>query len=282
MIEFKTFSNGFPYIEVTNSVASAKIALHGAHVFEYKKEGKSELLWLSSLALFEENKPIRGGIPICWPWFGPHSDSALPQHGFARISRFTFVSCDEKDEATSIVTLKLTDSPKTRILWDFSFELLVTITISKKLHVSLKTINTDIKEFKITQALHSYLSVENISDVEVFGVKNCTYFDQLSKTMEVQKDDLHINQEIDRIYTHLNKNIILKEKNRAIFLQNSNSNSLVIWNPWSEKAKFIKDMQDYEYKNMLCIESANVLDDYKILQPNCSITLGLKLSYISY
>ena len=124
MIEFKTFSNGFPYIEVTNSVSSAKIALQGAHVFEYKKEGKSELLWLSSLALFEENKPIRGGIPICWPWFGPHSDSALPQHGFARISRFTFVSCDEKDEATSIVTLKLTDSPKTRILWDFSFNFL--------------------------------------------------------------------------------------------------------------------------------------------------------------
>jgi glucose-6-phosphate 1-epimerase len=280
MVEFKNFENGFAYIEVTNSVASAKIALQGAHIFEYKRGANNELLWLSSLALFEENKPIRGGIPICWPWFGPHNDSSLPQHGFARISHFTFVSCEEKDEETSIVTLKLTDSPKTRILWDFSFELLVTITISKELHVSLKTSNTDVKEFKITQALHSYFSVENISDVAIFGVKNSSYFDQLSKTMEVQKNDLHVDQEIDRIYKNPDKNLILKEKNRAIFLQNSNSNSLVIWNPWSEKVKSIKDMQDDEYKNMLCIESANALDDYIILQPNCSTTLGLKLSYI--
>ncbi|MDD2357160.1 MAG: D-hexose-6-phosphate mutarotase [Thiovulaceae bacterium] len=282
MVEFKTFSNGFPYIEVTNSVSSAKIALQGAHIFEYKKDGKNELLWLSSLAQFEENKPIRGGIPICWPWFGPHSEPSLPQHGFARISLFSFISCDEKDDITSVVTLKLTDSPKSKILWDFSFELLVTISISKELYVSIKTTNTDIKEFKITEALHTYLNVENILDAEVFGVKKSTYFDQLSKTMKVQKNDLHIDQEIDRIYINPNNKLTLKEKNRTIFLQNSHSNSLVIWNPWREKVKSIKDMQDHEYKNMLCIESANVLDDSKIVQPDRSITLSLKLSSISY
>ena len=183
MTEFKNFPNGFEYIEVTNRVSSAKIALQGAHLFEYKCAKDEELLWCSSLAEFQANRPIRGGIPICWPWFGPRDDNlSLAQHGFARTSNFSFVSSQEKDDETTIITLQLTDTPQSRLLWNFKFELLVTITISKHLHVELKTTNLDSKEFKISQALHTYFGIKNILDAKIFGIKNRTYYNTPRKT----------------------------------------------------------------------------------------------------
>jgi D-hexose-6-phosphate mutarotase len=278
MIEFKKLPNGFEYIEVTNKSVTAKIALQGAHIFEFTRQGKRDILWLSPLARFEEKFPIRGGVPICWPWFGPHKDNtSLPQHGFARISKFSLVSSKEIDEETTQITLQLKDTPDTHKLWPYSFELNVSITLSQSLHVRLETINTDTKTFEITQALHTYFSVEDIENTALFGLEKSSYFDQLSTGSFIEENELRFTCETDRIYTSSNTPII-KENSKEIIIENSGSNSLVVWNPWIEKAKKIADMPDDSYKEMLCVESANALHDVITLEAGKTHILSMRLS----
>jgi glucose-6-phosphate 1-epimerase len=277
MIELKKFSSGFEYIEVTNCAASAKIALQGAHIFEYTRPGKEDILWLSSLAKFEKKFPIRGGIPICWPWFGPNKEnSSLPQHGFARISQFSLFEHKELDEKTTFLCFKLTDSEESKKLWPYSFELLINITISDTLHVDLETVNTDMRAFKITQALHTYFSVLDITKTNVLGVEQSQYFDQLSNNFFIQDGVISFENEIDRIYI-IDKNSIIKEPHREIHLENFGSKSLVVWNPWITKNKKITDMQDGEFTKMLCVETANALDDQILIEPTKSFTLSMSI-----
>ena len=277
MIEFKTLANGFEYIEVQNSAASAKIALQGAHLFEYKRPNKEDILWLSSVARFEEKFPIRGGIPICWPWFGPNKENpTLPQHGFARISVFTLYAHEEIDEKTTQLTFLLTDSLESKKLWPFSFELYVRFHISDTLHVSVETLNKDTKSFVLSQALHTYFQVDDITQVSLLGLKNTRYYDQLNSSYTLQKGTVFFDKEVDRIYLSA-KDLIMETKSKKIVLQNSGSNSLVVWNPWIEKTKNIVDMADDAYKKMLCVETANALDDTQTIQPGIRHTLSMQV-----
>ena len=278
MMEFKKLENGFEYIEIQNSVASAKIALQGAHIFEHVCFGKKDILWLSKIAKFEEKFPIRGGIPICWPWFGPNKENpSLPQHGFARISQFSLHEYKEIDENTTLIVLKLTSSQETQKIWPYSFELFVYITLSDTLHVKLKTLNTDSQPFTITQALHTYFSVKNITDTVILGLENEHYFDQLTASFTQQNGSVVFENAVDRIYK-VSKNVIIKEDFREIFLENSGSNSLVVWNPWHEKNEKISDMQNGTYTQMLCVETANALDDKITIKPQENYSLCMKIS----
>lgn len=277
MIEFKRLANGFEYIEVQNSAATAKIALQGAHLFEYKRPDKEDILWLSSLARFEEKFPIRGGIPICWPWFGPNKENpALPQHGFARISVFTLYEHEEIGEKTTQLTFQLCDSLESKRLWPFSFELYVKFRISDTLHVSLETLNKGTKSFVLSQALHTYFQVDDITQVSLLGLKNTRYYDQLDNSYSLQKSAVFFDKETDCIYLNANDPIIETESKKVV-LKNFGSNSLVVWNPWTEKTKKIADMSDDAYKKMLCVETANALDDTLIIQPDCGYTLSMQV-----
>ncbi|RLA71677.1 MAG: D-hexose-6-phosphate mutarotase, partial [Epsilonproteobacteria bacterium] len=153
------------YIEIKNSLASAKIALQGAHIFHYARKSEEPILWLSERSDFENGKAIRGGVPICWPSFGTNNPD-LPQHGFARTSLFKHIETKEIDKDTTQVTLRLRHSNETLKLWAYKFELELKVTVSDSLTMELTTTNLDTKAFKITQALHSYFSVSNISDIK--------------------------------------------------------------------------------------------------------------------
>ncbi|HHB94999.1 MAG TPA: D-hexose-6-phosphate mutarotase, partial [Campylobacterales bacterium] len=125
MITHKELDNGYKYIEIENSHAEAKIALQGAHLFHYQAKGKKPLLWLSELAHFEEGKAIRGGVPICFPWFGPNQYNAdLPQHGFARNQLWKLMSAQELADGSTHLQLILTPNKETRAVWDSSFVLM--------------------------------------------------------------------------------------------------------------------------------------------------------------
>src|SRR3990167_5361232 len=139
MIEHKKLRNGFEYIEVENSSAKAKIALQGAHIFEYVKKDEESFLWLSEISDFEHGKSIRGGIPICWPWFGMNSNKSLPQHGFARVFMWEFMDGYEIDENSTSITMKLTHNEETLKMWQHKFELELHVVVSDKLIVELKT-----------------------------------------------------------------------------------------------------------------------------------------------
>lgn len=273
MIEFKCLENGFRYIEVTNTKANAKVALNGAHLFHYQRVGERELLWLSDISYFEDGKAIRGGIPICWPWFGFNKDDvSLSQHGFARTSLWEFKSSNETTDSTTLV-FTLSDTKETLEVWNYKFSLELKIAISDTLTLELKTTNLDTKEFILTQALHTYFSILNISNVSVKGLDKKPYLDALSWQNMVQDGDIRFEREVDRVYQNIDNTITLVDIDREITIKNEGSSSVVVWNPWIEKTKRMSAMKEDAYTTMLCIESANAFDDARVLKPNESHTL---------
>ena len=275
----KELENGFKYIEIKNTHAEAKIALQGAHIFHYQAHNKKPLLWLSDLAYFEKGKAIRGGVPICFPWFGPHRyDQTLPQHGFARNQNWKLLSEDDLEDGSTQLQLQLTHNDETKALWEYNFLLIFNITIGKELTMQLTTINCDSEAFDITQALHSYFNVSNITNVSVEGLEKSIYYNSLDKGLEKQHTAISIEEEIDRIYLDSSPKITLVDKEQKIELDQEGSNSLVVWNPWKEKAKAMADIQDNGYKTMLCLETANAMKDFILLAPNESHTLKVTIS----
>ncbi len=279
MTELKKLPNGFEYIEVNNDSCVAKIALNGAHVFEYKKKLFQDLLWVSEISDFSNDKAIRGGIPICWPSFGS-SNPALPQHGFARTSMFELVFVTEIDAKTTQLLLRLVHNEKSLKLWNYKFELDLIVTLSDRLVLTLKTTNLDTKELKLTQALHTYFNVSHISDVSIEGLDKKPYFDAITNKTREQSGSISFNQEFDVIFQNVEDAIILKDKNRTIKIENSGSSSLVVWNPWIDKCSKMSAMEPEAYKEFVCLESANAYDDFKIIQKNESHTLQATFTLI--
>ncbi|RLA80067.1 MAG: D-hexose-6-phosphate mutarotase [Epsilonproteobacteria bacterium] len=268
MISHKKLVNGFEFVEVENNSASAKIALNGAHIFDYQRVGEESILWLSEIADFEEGKSIRGGIPVCWPWFGMNKDTNLPQHGFARTSKWTLTNTNEIDANTTELTLTLNHSKESLELWKHKFELSLHVEISDKLSLSLKTTNLDDKSFEITQALHSYFDISDILHVEIRGLENKPYLDALTMKQEVQNGAITFKQEVDRVYQEVDNIITLKDEKRTLHVENSGSSSCVVWNPWIDKCKRMSAMKDDDYKSMVCVESSNAFDDTIIIAPS--------------
>ena len=264
-------------IEINNASASAKIALQGAHIFHYQRVEEVNLLWLSEISDFEIGKAFRGGIPICWPWFGASKDKSLPAHGFARTALWRLVSTNEVDVNTTIVALELNHSKQSLELWPFKFKLELFITISDKLSLELKTTNLDSKTFEITQAFHSYFNISDILHVEIQGLENKPYLDALTWKDEVQDGLITFNEEVDRVYQEVDKPIVLKDKEHTLHVENTGSSSVVVWNPWVDKCKRMSlaknDMKQDAYKDFVCIESANAFDDFIAIEPNESHTL---------
>jgi len=266
MIVYKALENGFKYIEIQNSQAEAKIALQGAHIFHYKANAKTPLLWLSELAYFKEGKAIRGGIPVCFPWFGPHkSDATLPQHGFARTAMWSLILVEEIDEGKTHIQLQLLANEETKKLWNYNFDVRLDFVVSAELRVTLTVINTDSKPFEISTALHTYFNISDISNIMIDGLKESMYSNALDGKEYLEKSDVTIDQEVDRVYFNASKKIILHDGSKKIELKQEGSNSLVVWNPWIEKSKQMADMGEAAYKTMVCLETANVGQDSKVL-----------------
>ena len=279
MTQTKSLKNGFSYLQIDNLSCSAKIALQGAHIFEFTSSLHDNLLWLSPISEFTTQKAIRGGIPICWPSFGNNNPN-LAQHGFARTSLFTFISSKDINEHTTQVVLKLTDTPSSLKLWNYKFELEVTFTLSDTLTIELKTTNRDTKAFTITQALHTYFNISDIYHVEISGLDNRPCFDALTQKTAPFHGNVTFKQEFDRVFQKLHDNLFLKDKNKTIQINSSGSNSAVIWNPWIDKCAKMSAMKADAYKEFVCIESANAYEDFRLLQPKESHSLKATFTHI--
>lgn len=274
MITHKQLDNGFKYIEIKNKEAEAKIALQGAHLFRYKVKDKPSLLWLSKAAYFEEGKAIRGGIPICFPWFGKNKDNpSLPQHGFARTQLWAVILEEEKDDSTTHIRLQLTPNAHTLAQWNYLFDVTLDMIIGEALSIALSVTNTDTKPFEISTALHTYFSVSNIETVFIKGLDGRDYYDALDEKKHIQTGDIIIQEEVDRVYFHPSETIDLFDGDIKVKLQQEGSNSLVVWNPWIEKSKQMNDMTEDGYRSMVCLETSNAREDSKVLNPNESHVL---------
>ena len=269
VILHKELDNGFKYIEVKNAQAEAKIALQGAHVFHYQVKSRPALLWVSEKAFFKKGKAIRGGVPICFPWFGPNKDDAtLPQHGFARTALWTVVLEEELNENNTHLQLQLTESKESLKLWAHTFDVRLDVVVGSTLSIALTVTNTDTKPFELSSALHSYFMVSDIEQVRIKGLESRRYYDSLEKEAFVQEGAIMINEEVDRVYFDTTEKVFLEDKHRVVAIAQEGSNSMVVWNPWIEKSKQMVDMAEESYRTMVCLETANALEDSRIIEPN--------------
>lgn len=271
--------NGIKIIKVEHPKASAAISLHGGHLLSFRPQGEKEVIWLSDKAEFSPEKAIRGGIPICWPWFGR---IASPAHGFARTSQWHLVEHRENDQGV-VVCLGLEETEKTLSIWPYVFQARLYIEISTTLKVTLDIHNTDDKPWHFSAALHSYFNLANIEQTITTGMGR-VYSDSLQNGKVCQgEDELQLSDTVDRIYTQPESSIVINDagNQRSIVIENQGDNAAVIWNPWKEGAATMGDMSDHGYQTMLCVESSYHSDNIahgKTLQPGENHQLITKVS----
>lgn len=266
-------------VRVIHDKAVAGIALHGGHVLSFQPTGQPDLLWMSEHALFDGKAALRGGIPICWPWFGR---IAAPAHGFTRSTEWTLVEHRENEQGV-IISLGLETSEQTLAIWPHQFQIRLLIEVSDTLQVTLDVLNTDQEAWAFSGALHSYLKVGDIRQTQTTGM-GPEYLDSLNHGQKTAgPDNLILTETIDRVYTQPEAQIRVADPvfNRTLVVENQGHNSAVLWNPWAQGAQAMADMNDEGYQTMLCVEStwhANQLEEGKILQPGEHHQLSTKLS----
>jgi glucose-6-phosphate 1-epimerase len=268
---FSTGEGGLPVAIVTNKYATAIISLYGAQVLSYIPSGEKELLWMSAKSLFKEGKAIRGGIPLCFPWFGKHlTNPSLPQHGFARLSTWQVAETATMGNGASQIRLQLHQSADTRALWPYDFSAVVTVIIGETLELKLKILNTDEEDFTYSDALHTYLNISTINNISIKGLYKTPYYDGFGDTPIVQQDEmLVIAKEENRRYVEHTANCIITDSgyDRKIRVSKTGSKVTVVWNPWIETTKTMGDMAADGYQNFICVEAANSYDDVVTLKP---------------
>lgn len=264
-LTFKEGPGGLPMAEINNAHASARVALQGGHVVSFQPHGQKPVLWVSQLARYEPGKALRGGIPVCWPWFGPHpSDPSKPAHGFARTMMWSVAKTEIAANGATRIRLSLADDAATRELWPHAFLLQLQLTVGPELQVDLVARNTGQEIWSYTGALHSYFQVGDVEQIAIHGLDGRTYVDSIdAKQRKVQEGPITIGAEVDRIYIDTTDECAIDDPSlgRCIFIAKSGSSSTVVWNPWIEKSRRMSDFGDEEYIGMVCIETANADGD---------------------
>ncbi|OAI56075.1 hypothetical protein AYO49_04875 [Verrucomicrobiaceae bacterium SCGC AG-212-N21] len=267
----------YPVLDIHHPACTARVALHGAHLMEWTPAGKKPVLYMSPQAIFQEGKPIRGGVPVCWPWFGPHeTDASLPGHGFVRI-RFWELTDASEDDAGVTLKLALQDDAETRRKWPHAFRLELEMRLGAEMHLALRVSNTGDAPYEITGALHTYLTVGDIHRVTVEGLDGAEYLDTVGgrRDMHTQTGDVKFDREVDRNY-HTSGEVRVQDAawNRTITVRPSGSHTAVVWNPWIEKSKTFSDLPDEAYTGFVCVETANAWRDRIIVAPGAEHTLA--------
>lgn len=278
-IVFRNDETGLPVVALANQYGTCELSLYGGHVLNYRPTGHMPVLFMSKQSLFQTGKPIRGGIPVCWPWFGPHpADPAQPLHGFARTTTWGLVTTEYSANVTEIC-LALADTEETRGLWPHRFELTLRVRLDENLNLELTTLNRDHQPLTFTQAFHPYLRVRHISDITVDGLDNALYLNRLNQHHATQTGKLNIRAETDRVYTPHTPECHLHDPGigRNITLVFAGTKQLVVWNPWIDKARAMPDFADDDYTRMICLEPANTGDGAVTLLPGEKHALSFTL-----
>lgn len=257
---------GFPCIDIRNARAQALICVYSAQVLSYRPAGEAEdLLFVSDAAYYQAGKAIKGGVPVCWPWFGPDPEGkGRPAHGFVRNRFWSVLATASLPNGDTQVSLRLVDSEETRALWPPAFALTLVVTVGDTLSLELITRNTGAQPFVITQALHTYFKVGDIGKVKVTGLDNTRYLDKVHGGAEkLQQGAVTIGAEVDRIYTDVHAALVIEDAalGRRIHIGSEGSRTAVVWNPWAKICQEMADLRDEDYRGFVCVETANAAAD---------------------
>jgi len=266
-LAFREDASGVIVAEIKNAQASASLCLQGAHLMMWQPVDQTvPVIWVSRDAKLAAGKSIRGGAPVCWPWFGAHAaDATFPGHGFARTVPWQMMESGTEPSGATRLTLRLATNDKTRAQWPHDCTLTLTVSVGEALRMEMTTENTGAEDFVIGEALHTYFQIGDIATVRVDGLEGCDYWDKVGgSALKKQDGTLQFSGETDRVYINTAAACVIEDDKlkRRIHIAKSGSRATVVWTPWTEKANKMGDMgQPDGWREMVCVESANALEN---------------------
>jgi glucose-6-phosphate 1-epimerase len=269
---FEKPPGGLLRARVSTAVAEASVYLQGAHLTQWTPRGQRPVLFLSERSLFAPGHPIRGGVPIIFPWFGDRTDGkAGPAHGFARRMDWSLEETRLCDDGRLVMRLALSSNDTTHALGFDSFRAYFRLAIGEELEMQLEIHNDGNQKLTYEEALHSYFSIGDVYQISVSGLEGTTYIDKTDgfQRKMLGNDPIRIGGETDQVHLSTKTDCVLHDPvwNRRITIEKGGSESTIVWNPWIEKTKGIKDMGAEDWKSMICIETANAADNVVQLLP---------------
>ena len=276
-VHFKQGPGELVFAEVANALAEATIALQGAHVMTFQPRGQAPVLWLSQFAKFAPGKSIRGGVPVCWPWFGPHEKEAtFPAHGFARTVPWQILETAVTKEGATFLKFGLIETAATHAQWPHASSVEILVTVGATLHVEMITQNKGAESFVLGEALHTYFHVSDVADMAILGLEGCDYLDKVENfARKTQRGPIVIESEVDRVYLNTTADCVIEDRGlkRRIRIAKQGSHSTVVWNPWTEKADKMGDFGTQGHRNMVCVETANAMENVITIAPGTTHSL---------
>ncbi len=271
---------GLETIEVTTPAATAAVVRHGAHVVSWQPVGHDPVIFTSEHARFEPGTAIRGGIPICFPWFGAGPDGdRTPSHGFARLRQWRLVAAEQVGDDVDLA-FELTDDEPSRRDWPYSFTAGYRVTVGERLTAALTVRNTGEGPITYEAALHTYLAVGDYLDTTIHGLEGVHFDDAAHDQHGSEPGPLRPVGPVDRVYLGTEDDVEVCDATlgRAIRVATTGSLSTIVWNPGPDGAAGMADLGDDEWRRMVCVESANVRADAITLAPGEGHRLALELS----
>ena len=280
-VERKTGKGGLPLLRIRNEFAECDIYLYGAHVARFIPEGEADLLWVSPTSAFREGVPIRGGIPICFPWFGPHPvRSDLPLHGFVRDCLWSLEEAGRLDDGRTLAVLGCEDTARTREIWPHRFRLEMRIRVGRDLCLTQFAENTGEDPFRYEDCLHTYFRVGDSRACEIQGLDGVSYIDRTrGDARAVQQGSLRLESETINAYMNAPSRCELRDPRlgRVILVEQEGFASTVAWNPGEAAAAKNPEIGG-AWNQYICLESANCLDTPVLLLPGNAHQSRLRIS----
>ncbi len=264
-LRFRQGPGGLLFADIHNAAASATVCLQGAQLLHWQPHAQpAPVLWLSDAAHYAPGRAIRGGVPVCWPWFGPSASGTGPAHGFVRTGHWDPVGSRQEHAGATRLRLQFCNSARAQAPWPADFLLTLEMRIGATLGMVLETRNTGTRAFAIGEALHSYFRVGNVAGIAIAGLDGAAYSDNTAAgRVARQHGPVHIGQELDRRYrSRARCRIDDPQLRRSIHIAKRGSATTVVWNPWSDKAARLGDLGSGAgpgdgWRQMVCVESAN-------------------------
>lgn len=272
---------GFPIVRVTSPAAQAEVSLYGAQVFSWKPAGAEEVLFLSQQSRFEPGHAIRGGIPVCFPWFRGKADNPkAPSHGFVRTKEWRLDSLRADDDGSVTLVCVTAGDDSTRGLWPHDFLIAYRIRIAATLRLELSIMNRGTNPLRFEEALHTYFRIGDIHQAQVSGLNAVTYLDNTDGNRSKRHDGpLALTAPIDNAYDAEGPADILDPVlHRRLRTEKHHSSTTIVWNPWQQGAASLSDLGNDEWQQMLCVEAGNILNAAVSLAPGEEHTLRATLS----
>lgn len=257
-----TFTEGngdLPKIEINTAWSALEIYLQGAHVTHFQKKGEPPMLFLSQLSRFQEGQPIRGGVPIIFPWFGPREGESM--HGFARNKNWELKEINQLTDGGVSLRLTLPESAEAALSTQFTADYIITAGKTLSLELLIANTSSD-QDFTFENCLHTYFHLGDINAISITGLKGVSYLDKVENYARKTEaaENIKIGQETDRVYLDTPGPVEIHDSKlqRRIIIEKSGGRSTVLWNPWIGKAQQMPDFGNEEYQQMVCVESGNV------------------------